>query len=428
MYYDIFIEYSKKFNFSIDFYNEKLPPGKLNKNGSWTGLVGDLQHGTADICAALGVSYQRYPYIDYSTETHRAPLSFSVREPKAHIQWNALVSPLNPQVWVYTIGSLLGLTLVIIFMGFKEHFKRNQEHDPVWNIFKAVLIPYAVVLEQSAKISGSRVLRLTAVLCIILNFVIGTAYKSNLVGFLTFPQQPLFPKTFRDLYIQKEYDLTLLSVGGMENEVFKTSTSPIMLDFSKRLKIVGTNQTRNCFEASMRSAEVCISWRDVLKSKVIKYTLEYPHLKRSIFMADDRDPVLYADLSTAYKKGSIYQTILNKHLTYFRDTGIIEKLLRKYWQEEKERLQKSFEKEKKAKSYLNLTVSENLKGSDWNKFGTSHDDGKPVPLKIENLVAIGFAYIFGIMIVMISFLFEISMRLVDTLRKFFLSNNKNTLA
>lgn len=402
IYFDLFTQYSTKLNFSMNMYNERLRPGRLGKNGTWNGLMGELQRGSSDICAALGISYERYPFVDYSTETYRAPISFSLMQPKAHLQWQALISPLTYVVWVYTVGAIIGLVTTLLLFNFA--FNHVYQLDR-WSA--SFLVPCAIVLEQSLNISFDKnsVWKLVTILCIILNFVVGTAYKSNLVGFLTFPEQPPFPKTFQQVYIQRDYKIWLLSLGGMELEVFRASKNVMMKDFWKRMKIVGIKETGECLENARKFKTVCMSWRNTIQTGLIQFGLKWPTVKRRMFMADDSDPVLYADIATVFPKQSIFQAVLNKYMGYSRDMGIVEKLVRKFWIEEKERF--------RDVTKVTATQEHNLEGQQ----NDNSKDGKPLPLKIRNFMTIGFTYIFGILVAGLGFSCEVCWNKISLLRK-----------
>lgn len=391
---DLFTETRKRTNFSMNFYNEHLKPGSINKTTKlWNGIMGSLQqpYGGADVCAGLGISFARYPYVDYSTEIYRGPITFTLIEPKAHVHWYALVAPLSLIVWFLTVGAVLGLIMTFICLAFW-----NSKFS-VSLLAESVLSPYAIVLEQSVRMTdGTATWKLGAILCIILNFVVGTAYKSNLVGFLTFPAKPIFPRSFYDLYKQKDFGMTLLTVGGMENEVFKTSTSPMMQDFAKRLNFWSIKNTGKCMDQSKMA---CVSWRNLLQVGVIKHDIGKGRMSRNsrIFMADDKDPVMYADCSAAYKKGSIFKDTMNKYFAFARDTGIVDKFLSRFWLEEKERIRSSLERNGEKDVAVKVTED----GSEG-----VEESGRPLALKVRNFITVGYAYILGALLALLCFFCE----------------------
>ncbi|CAL8070421.1 unnamed protein product [Orchesella dallaii] len=337
VYYKLLSEAAKKSNFTMDMYKEKIPPRKLQANGSWTGMMGELQQGNADFAAALEISLQRFPYVDYATMTYREIVAFCVRKPKALLQWHALISPLTPRLWFLHV-------------------------------------------EQPANFStGPTALRITAILCVIQSFVIGTAYKTNLIGFLTFPEQPNFPKSYIDLSENKEFSLILGSVGGMEHEFFRTSTSPIINGMWMRMRIEADR--KHCLEATLKSKTACFSWKNVLKIELIKNSFSNPDLKE-LYMTDD--PMLSTNMATVFKKGCIYQRILNRYFAIARDTGLVSEWLKKFWYDEEQRYRDLFMRGRNQTDVYK-----------YKRAAFRNEENEERPLKIGNLVAISFAYFFG---------------------------------
>lgn len=75
--------------------------GRLGPNGSWTGLVGMVQRGEADLASGfITVTEQRNKAVDFSIPYRNLPPSFAIGKPKQRLLKNAFLLPFKVEVWV----------------------------------------------------------------------------------------------------------------------------------------------------------------------------------------------------------------------------------------------------------------------------------------------------------------------------------------
>lgn len=382
MYYDLLFEVSRCANFTFDIRSEKFP-GTEQANGTWTGLIGLLKYKKVDIVLYLGIALYRFPHVLYTTGNYHEDVVFFVREPDALLQWHALMYPLQASVWLFTGLLLVALLMLSTFMSYIELNGNIRGNGHV--LMEAVLSPYAVILEQPARTTKKG--KATLVLCILLGFFIGIAYKCNLVSFLTFPEKPSFPRTFYGLSIHKDFSLTLYSLQGIETKFFKTATNPLVKSIADRLSY--EPDPGKCLEAVLKPKSVCMGWKNMITIGFAKRSAgnkKYKNLYTAI-------TPLSTEVASLVPRGSIFYEVLSRYSGYARVSGLMEQWRVQYFQEEE------------LLAYNEMMERKKIRGDNQDQ-EISEDIPEHIPLTLGNLVAVGIVFIFGCGLSAICFLFE----------------------
>lgn len=299
--YELVTEIATRTNFTVNVYDNMTKPGfGTYINGSWTGIVGELISGRADLTPALGPTLQRFPFISLSTIAYVMPLTLSLKTPNRSRHWNALIKPLTPIVWMLTLLSYLAITLFFL-MNLETPLRNYHQTSRVFLLF------YNLLLGQSGTIPNyirSRGLLLT---WIYFSYVIGTAYNSNLVSFLTFLEKEKVPTSFEELYKSPYYHVVAHDVRGMEHELLQNSTSPVIKGIVKRM--AWTRDIKSCLNFAAQSKKVCVVWLFVFQTAIAKLSATNPDLN-SLMTTKDSGGVVYGGVG--FKKGSIYQETFNR--------------------------------------------------------------------------------------------------------------------
>lgn len=111
-------EISKRCNFSILFTHDPKTPGygSLQKDGTWTGVIGELVEERADIAPAMIPRVERLPYIAFTTwiTINSMVLCAKVSDPmspKMHVK-SKLLDPI--------IGIILIAYFIILIFSFTQ--------------------------------------------------------------------------------------------------------------------------------------------------------------------------------------------------------------------------------------------------------------------------------------------------------------------
>ena len=167
---------------AFGFTYEVLTPadgsfGSITPSGNWTGLIGTVQSGQADIAVGIMISENRNKALNFTTPYVFTDVTFVTDNPVSVQKSFAIFYPFSPWVWITLALFLLSVTfLTYIFVS-----KRYNS--------TVILIDLFGILLQNAP--GIKV-RTRSTKILIFSWIIGTlflahCYKAVLLAFLSFP-------------------------------------------------------------------------------------------------------------------------------------------------------------------------------------------------------------------------------------------------
>ena len=237
----------KKFNYShVAFPSEGGGSGTL-KEGKWNGAVGDILSNRADIAVAVTMDMKRLGVIVNTHPMAFEYLNFVLGEPSVTYTWKALAWPLSWSVWLGIGTSFIGLTVSIHAYYFTTTSKRRCGFER--NVSQHVLF---TLLEQNIPYPAQPAPRFLMFLWLLSALVFTTAYRSKLVGIMTFPVRGDQPSSFAELAQSKHYAWGLegSSVGSSAHNFFLHSPSPLFQKIYKKMEF--EPDARECLLRAMR--------------------------------------------------------------------------------------------------------------------------------------------------------------------------------
>lgn len=187
---------------------------------------------------------------------------------------------------------------------------------------EGIFLPIALFLEQNIRLPIETPARITTISLIWFAFVIGMFHKTNLVGFITFPEKQSIPRTFKQLHEHKEYTINLFSFSSAELHILNNSPSLIFKGIVSRLKVVKSLEDR--VKSATKDKTACIMWKNIGVTEIMKQVVTTPALK-SLFLSQDE--AFAADLTSGIKRYSIYYETLNR-AGATRDAGLFSKWIK----------------------------------------------------------------------------------------------------
>ncbi|CAG7730196.1 unnamed protein product [Allacma fusca] len=313
----------KNFTFTIDYASGGGGTGTKLPNGTWLGVVGDVYHDRADFGIGCGTSKSRQAISDVSTVYEYVRLTFFTRTPFPVNRWEALFWTFDTNVWmglsIVTISSLFTMFLFLYFD--TREFGLTDLGPNVWYASEIIL---ALLLEQSSRIvtrfgvkSRTRFLLL---IWTIGSLLIGTAYKSKLVSFLTFPYTENVPETFQELVDAPKYKISFKYYGGVAFTAFKTSQFPVQRKLFKRFNVEKSLQ--KCIESvALLEKTVCIVYKaDAASIIASNYTLAAT--SKIAFFARAKEFGLIVPLAWAFPKGSLLRAQFSLLIGMVKSAGL----------------------------------------------------------------------------------------------------------
>ncbi|KAH8278358.1 hypothetical protein KR018_000315 [Drosophila ironensis] len=112
--YQLFQLIEAMFNFSLEMvFTDRW--GELLKDGTWSGVMGQVTSGTADFAVCpIRFVLDRLPYVQYSPVLHTQPIHFLFRHPRHNHIRNIFFEPLSNQVWWCVLVLITGSTLLLL--------------------------------------------------------------------------------------------------------------------------------------------------------------------------------------------------------------------------------------------------------------------------------------------------------------------------
>ncbi len=125
-------------------------------------------------------------------------------------------------------------------------------------------------------------------------------------------------------------------------------------------------------------------------SGIMKYMLQSVDMKKLVLA---QEPAFDANITIKLKKNSIYYEEINRYAGYARDGGLIDRWIYNEMKFERESAFEGKKKEIKCDSKDNLSANYATEDEQNDGIQTNTSEKR---LKVQNLVAIALAYIFGI--------------------------------
>uniref|UniRef100_T1IWG1 Ionotropic glutamate receptor L-glutamate and glycine-binding domain-containing protein n=1 Tax=Strigamia maritima TaxID=126957 RepID=T1IWG1_STRMM len=109
----LFSIFQNKFNISFEMLKTESGSFGSLKRGKWTGMMGDVVHGTADIAACLSATRKRKDYVDFSQSLYTIDFEILYRK-LDYREWpfTYFLKAFSKNVWL----SIFGINLIIIFI------------------------------------------------------------------------------------------------------------------------------------------------------------------------------------------------------------------------------------------------------------------------------------------------------------------------
>ncbi|XP_042234601.1 glutamate receptor 4-like [Homarus americanus] len=173
-------------------YGERLP------NGSWTGIMGQLQRSETDMTAVLmSISHPRIPVADFSEPLFLDNSNIINARPMLTSDLAGFVKPYSYGIWLLVLLSFL-VVFVTTFIILWGHDLLHQcpssdgcESPSGWisSLSKSSNWTWCVLLAQSVpwQPAGDSVRVMTG-MWLLVTFILGTVYRSNLKAMLIIPK------------------------------------------------------------------------------------------------------------------------------------------------------------------------------------------------------------------------------------------------
>lgn len=132
---DIFDAVLKRLNRNITYELYLVPDGQFgekNSSGLWTGIVGELTSGNADIALApLTITSRRIADIDFTASYFDTGLEILVKKPDSTRDILGFLDPFEADLWILLAATSVIMSIIIwVIDGFSPFgFRRSENED-----------------------------------------------------------------------------------------------------------------------------------------------------------------------------------------------------------------------------------------------------------------------------------------------------------
>ncbi|CAG7830218.1 unnamed protein product [Allacma fusca] len=374
-------------------------------NGTWYEQMSDVIDGHRDVVFGSVRNLERDSLLDFVDFVDFSGLKFITSHPRNTVDWKAILYVFSANVWICLFGTCVS---IFLFVSVTEHIAANYfpnysgEIHSTMEIVGMVLDP---LLERSIKFPQLRSTKLyLAVFWFLGALVIGTYYKSDFIAYVTYPQQEIIPRTFRELSERRDYNIKLLHLRAVGTVFYNTTKHPVHVKIRKRM-FYENNWPQCVLDATLEEKTACISF-DLVGNLFLSRNVT---LKRSFNLAIySTESVLNTHMSIGLTKKSKFLDAISEITRFLRDTGHIRRWIAEAF-EVNSNSGMSWLKTQQNKNYYKIL----------NMMDLITSSSKVEPMKLKNVLVSFIALSTGLFVSIVAFFFEMSVRTLKVLYSIF---------
>ena len=387
--HEIFFCLRRKFNFNYKFFLSKGFGLKL-PNGTFTGVIGNLQSGKADYAMETGFNADRFVAVEYMPPAVFESLTFLTKIPEQQTKYFIVFEPFTVETW----GALLltGILLAFIYsclISMSQMMDRNHELA-FWKNFQGGLGFYIRPFLDQGIVTMSwnhfTKLRLIATAWLVAVIILGTGYRAKLTTLMAYPLLEVLPNNFNEL-AASDFIIYLHDIGGVPQAIFQSN--PTLRSVLARMR--KEKSLLKCIGATVTEHAACVTLGD---NGIFEGVKNFSNVDGKL-MVHKAPTNLYPFLPGApvLRKGQAFGTNFAKAIRRIFDMGIVYK-----FQADEARF-------------------EARNGKTWARSRASTEPWRqpeprgPQPIVIEEIVAVLILYLFVVTLASAGFLFELGVTL-----------------
>ncbi|GAQ85569.1 glutamate receptor [Klebsormidium nitens] len=321
---------------SFSYYKAPTDEGGSLVNGSWTGIIGEITKGNADIAAfPLTLSPGRTDVIDMSYPFYTGGLGMLVKKlPASGHGVTTFLQPFQTSLWVALIFTVIGITVVLYLISFLSPYGCYQEkkirnvsakdqpatkfviEDKNGSFLVDALM--ATMLNAPMPGSSSWSIRIPSLVFYAFMMIVIAAFTANLASVLTVNATTSVASSLVDL--RRDNLPFIVNSGGADLSYFRNSVDPNVLAVQGLLQTaIGQAQSL----AVVQSGAVTAYFAQL---PVVLYAAGQAPCNLEV-VGPVIGPGLYC---FALPKNSSYTSIVNRGLLQLSESGLLNQVQRRW--------------------------------------------------------------------------------------------------
>ncbi|XP_045600187.2 glutamate receptor ionotropic, delta-1 [Procambarus clarkii] len=280
-------------------------------NGSFTGVLGEIQTNKKDFSLDLSITAEREEVIDFTIGYHWEPLTFVTSKPKPLPQWLALVRPFQSYVWL--------CLLLVTAAGGPVLWLLQRLSGNSFPLPSAVFLVFASMMAQGQRWPSSSMVRVFSVFWLLFCLVATVCYVGNLTAFLTVPALSPTIDRLEDL-LDSNFVWGINSFGAADYQLFKTSKVPLYQEIFRGLTFCPS--LVECVQRALKERFAFISFKTYLRDAIAMHFVDKNGDTR-VYLA--KDSFFPADTGYAVQKGSPMKRVFDGILKRLLGGGFVAK-------------------------------------------------------------------------------------------------------
>ncbi|GBM27177.1 hypothetical protein AVEN_9847-1 [Araneus ventricosus] len=164
--------------------------GRLSSDGNWTGMIGMLQKGEADLAIHfLSITEQRAHVVDFSPVYKTEDVTFAIKKPGRIPTSMAFIHPFQYSIW-----TMILILIVLMPLAFRILFRTKYVYSKILLIILGALLkqPNLMILDSFSS-------RIFFCSWLIFAMVVSYSYSAVLLSLLTVPSEIPVVRNFKEL-------------------------------------------------------------------------------------------------------------------------------------------------------------------------------------------------------------------------------------
>ncbi|GFV95208.1 lig_chan-Glu_bd domain-containing protein [Trichonephila clavipes] len=285
--------------------------GRLLDNGTWTGLIGKIQQGLADLSInSIAVTEQKTSVVNFGPISDSDDITFAIEKPGTYPKSLAFIRPYDYTVWIPTL-------IVLLLMPWVLRFLLNIKFT---YFYAFIMILGSFFGQFSFKNNNSQRSRIISISWSVFGMIMTLSYSTVLLSILTVPLQIPPVKNFEELseaVMKRNYKI-IVPKGS--------STLEALLNNPKKyFRLLGQAAVSNSWYYNPQNNKVTKDTAALAVRSVLQM-LAGPEDWKVNYLSDDS--LVSFMFAPAVKKGFCYKKRLDKITNAINSGGLNLKFIR----------------------------------------------------------------------------------------------------
>ncbi|XP_035668386.1 glutamate receptor ionotropic, kainate 1-like [Branchiostoma floridae] len=331
---DIVDKLSENMRFDYEMYVVRDGTyGTLTENGTWTGLIGEVIEGRADVAfAPVTISSEREQVVDFTNPFMDLGAGLLLKKPVTEgTNVFAFLEPFRSTVWFSILGAIFGVA-ILLYVTSKLRYRCNvgkddYDNDAKFNFTNSLWLTYwSIVRKGGEPAPRSLPSRILAGAWWFFTLIVISTYTANLTAFLTVKRLVSPIKSIDDL-------------AGQTAIQYSVTEGTFLYSFFKSQEGTGSVYERMWYtmKANDRFPPTSMKGVDMVRSSHFALIEETPFLEYTVRTDEGCElmllgkPFLFKGYGFSTKRGSPLKKPLSVGILKLQETGYMSELRDRWW-------------------------------------------------------------------------------------------------